>query len=189
MTNWPILRTTALRKRTLARSAITHVSPTASAPEQVAKVEEAKLSLQESELWAWAWKPLETGALGEQFTPGDAIALAKSIDSETLFTLPEQNGEEPGMRRGAVASVAAIALNFRQSFNQADLDWARVVLKRALLAPESRGPGWFYAAIIPWHHAIFVARGLAADHARQPPITILVVRSLALSPTRSKLSR
>lgn len=143
--------------------AVTHVSPTASAPEQVAKVEEAKLSLQEGELWAWASKAFETGALGEQFTPGDAIALARSIDSETLFTVPGQNGEEPGMRRGAVASVAAIALNFRQSFNQADLDWARVVLKRALLAPESRGPGWFYGAIIPWHHAIFVARGLAAD--------------------------
>jgi len=143
--------------------AVTHVSPTASAPEQVAKVEEAKLTLQEGELWAWASKAFETGALGEQFTPGDAIALARSIDSETLFTVPGQNGEEPGMRRGAVASVAAIALNFRQSFNHADLDWARVVLKRALLAPESRGPGWFYGAIIPWHHAIFVARGLAAD--------------------------
>jgi hypothetical protein len=143
--------------------AITHISPTASAPEQVAKAEEAKLSLQEGELWAWASKAFETGALGEQFTPEAAIALARSIDSETLFALSGQNGEEPGMRHGAVASVAAIALNFRQRFYQADLDWARVVLKRALLAPESRGPGWFYGAIIPWHHAIFVARGLAAD--------------------------
>ena len=91
----------------------------------MAKVEEAKLSLQEGELWAWASKAFETGALGEQFTPGDAIALARSIDSETLFALSGQSGEEPGMRRGAVASVAAIALNFRQSFNQADLEWAR----------------------------------------------------------------
>jgi hypothetical protein len=143
--------------------AVTHVSPTASAAEQVAKVEEAKLSLQEGELWAWASKAFETGALGEQFTPGNAIALARSIDSETLFALSGQNGEEPGMRRGAVASVAAIALNFRRSFNQADLEWARAVLKRALLAPESRGPGWSYGALIPWHHAIFAARGLAAE--------------------------
>lgn len=143
--------------------AVTHVSPTASAPEQVAKVEEAQLNLQEGELWAWASKAFEAGALGEQFTPGDAIALARRLDSEALFAPSGQNGEELGMRRGAVAAVAAIALNFRQSFNQADLDWARMILKRVLVAPESRGPGWFYGARIPWHHAIFGARGLAAD--------------------------
>jgi hypothetical protein len=67
------------------------------------------------------------------------------------------------MRRGAVASVAALALKLRQNCTEADLVWARAILKRALLAPERRDQGWFYGSHIPWHHAIFVARGLAAD--------------------------
>jgi hypothetical protein len=143
--------------------AIVHVSPTASASEQVAKAEEAKLRLQEGNLWAWATKAFETGALGEGFTLTDAIAFAKQLDGETLFAPSAPEDEGIGMRRGAVASVAAVALNFRQGCREADLVWARAVLKRALHAAETRDPGWFYVAQIPWHHAIFAARGLAAD--------------------------
>ena len=124
--------------------AIAHVSPTASAPEQVAKAEEAKLRLQEGNLWAWASKAFETGALGDGFTLTDAIALAKKIDSETLFAPAAREDEEIGMQRGAVASVAAIALEFSQNRNEADLVWARGVVKRALLAPEKRDPMWTF---------------------------------------------
>jgi hypothetical protein len=132
--------------------AIAHVSPTASAPEQLAKAEEAKLRLQESNLWAWASQAFRTGMLGDGFALTDAIAFAKKIDSETLFAPAALEDEEIGMRRGAVASVATIALEFRQNRTEADLVWARGVLKRALRAPEKRDaiPG----AVIPWHHAI-----------------------------------
>jgi hypothetical protein len=143
--------------------AITHISPTASAPEQVAKVEGAQMKLQEGNLWAWACRSFETGAVNDRWTLTDAMALAKRIDSTTLFEQSSTENEELGMRRGAVASVAAIALNFRQNCSEADLAWARGILKRALLTPEERDPTWFYGAHIPWHHAIFVARGLAAD--------------------------
>jgi hypothetical protein len=143
--------------------AITHISPTASAPEQVAKVEEAQLKLQEGNLWAWACRSFETGAVNDGLTLTDAMALAKRIDSTTLFELSSTENEELAMRRGAIASVAAMALNFRQNCSEADLAWARAILKRALLTPQERDPTWFYGAHIPWHHAIFVARGLAAD--------------------------
>jgi len=143
--------------------AIAHVSPTASAPEQLAKIEEAKLSLEVHNLWLWAYQAFETGALGDGFTLPDAIAFAKRMNSDTLFAPSAQADGELAMRRGAVTSVAAITLNFRLGCSEADLVWARAVLMLALLMPEERDPTWFYGAVIPWHQAIFVARGLAAD--------------------------
>jgi hypothetical protein len=142
--------------------AIVHVSPTALAPEQVAKVEKANLSLQVSHLWIWASKGFESGALGDALTLTDAIAFAKRIDSKALFA-PSADDQEVGMRRGAVAAAAAIALNFRQNCSEADLGWARRVLKRAIRTPEKRDLMWTSGAVIPWHQAIFVAQGLGAD--------------------------
>ena len=143
--------------------AIVHVSPTASDPEQMAKAEEAKLRLEEGNLWAWASKTFETGVLGDGFTLTDAIAFAKKIDSETLFAPSAQEADELDMRRGAVASVAAIVLKFRQNRTEADLLWARGAVKRSLRAPERRDSMWTPQAVIPWHPAIFAARGLGAD--------------------------
>jgi hypothetical protein len=37
------------------------------------------------------------------------------------------------------------------------------VLKRAIRTPEKRDLMWTSGAVIPWHQAIFVARGLGAD--------------------------
>ena len=142
--------------------AIVHVSPSASQPEQVARVEKARLGLQEGNLWMWASKAFETGLLGEAFTIASAIALAKKVDSETLFETSE-GGEGLDMRRGAVAATAAIALNFREDSSEADLLWARDVLNRAIRTPEKQDMMWTSQAVIPWHPAIFVARGLGAD--------------------------
>jgi hypothetical protein len=141
--------------------AIVHVSPSASQPERVEKVEQARQSLNTSHVWTWASKAFETGSLSEAFTVASATALAKEIDSETLFET-SADGEDIGMRRGAVAAVAAIALNFREG-NEPDLAWARDVLKRAIKTPEKHDAMWTSGAVIPWHQAIFVARGLGAD--------------------------
>lgn len=142
--------------------AIVHVSPSASHPEQLAKTEMATLRLQESHLWTWSSNAFETGSLGEALTLPESIALARKLDSQALFDT-SSDGEELDMRRGAVAAAAAIALNFRQDASEADLTWARGVLKRAIRTPEVRGVMWISSAVIPWHQAIFVARGLAAD--------------------------
>jgi hypothetical protein len=142
--------------------AVAHLSPSASQPEQAAKVEDARLGLQEGNLWMWASKAFETGLLGEAFTVASAIALAKKVDNETLFETSE-GGEGLDMRRGAVAATAAIALNFREGRSEADLAWARDVLKRAIRMPEKQDIMWTSGAFIPWHPAISVARGLGAD--------------------------
>ena len=54
-------------------------------------------------------------------------------------------------------------LNFREGRSQEDLEWARDVLKRAIRLPEKPDLMWSPGSVIPWHQAIYVARGLAAD--------------------------
>lgn len=141
---------------------IVHVSPSASSPEHIARTEEAVLSLQEGNLWTWASKAFEAGKLGDSLTISSAISLAKKLDSKSLFE-EAADRMEVGMRRGAVTATAAIVLHFREGSTPADLSWARGVLERAIRTPEKYDVMWTSSAIIPWHQAIFVARGLAAD--------------------------
>lgn len=143
---------------------IVHVSPSAARPEKVAKAEEASRWLKQTDLWTWASKSFEGKALNDTYAIEDAIALAKEADANGLYEHSNNENDEEllNMRRGAVAATAAIALNFRESCTQEDLEWAREVLRRAIQLPEDnrmRSP----SSIIPWHHAIYVARGLAAD--------------------------
>ena len=145
--------------------AIVHVSPSAAKPENVARAEEASKQLRQTGLWTWASKSSEEKTLSDTYTVAGAIALAKEADSSDLFkhSIDENEEELLGMRRGAVAATAAIALNFREGLTQEDLEWARDVLRRAIRLPEKPGPMWTPGSVIPWHQAIYVARGLAAD--------------------------
>lgn len=145
------------------RIAVVHVSPTATSPERIAETEQAGTRLREGNLWAWGSNYFETGQLREGFTVHSAIDFAKSIDTATLFKTSANEAEMIDMRRGAVAVAAAVALDRRDGLSNAELAWARRVLKRALSAPERRDIYWSPRSVIPWHPAIFVARGLAAD--------------------------
>jgi hypothetical protein len=140
--------------------AIVHVSPSASDPDRKAKAEEAKLRLEEGNLWAWAAKAFETGAPGDAFTLSSARALAQQLDTPTLFSAEE---EDLGTRRGAVAGAAAMILRFRDGATSESLAWARETVSKAAEAPEQHDQFWSSGSIIPWHHATFAARGLAAD--------------------------
>lgn len=91
--------------------------------------------------------------------------MAREADASNLFEHSSHENEEEllGMRRGAVAAAAAIALNFREGRTQEDLEWARGVLGRAIRLPENPDLMWSPGSVIPWHPAIYVARGLSAD--------------------------
>jgi len=147
--------------------AVVHVSPSATTPENVAKTEEAHKYLLEQDLWMWASESFEKEAISDRYTVKDAIAIAKESDDNALFEQPYEPNEEVeqrfGMRRGAVAATAAIALTFRENQTQKDLQWAWDVLRRAIRLPEKRDLMWLPSSNIPWHQAIFVARGLAGD--------------------------
>lgn len=145
------------------RIAIVHVSPTAASPEKVAKAEEASVRLREGNLWAWASRYFETGQLREGLTVQSAISLAKDVNGADLFESLNDDADMTDMRRGAVAAAAAVALDQRADVSSSDLAWARKILKRAISAPEMRDNLWSPRSDIPWHHAIFAAKGLAAD--------------------------
>lgn len=145
--------------------AIVHISPSAAKPENVARAEEASKQLRQMNLWTWASKSFEEKTLGETYTVEGAIASAREADASDLFELSkDENAEEQlGMRRGAVAATAAITLNFREGRTPEDLEWARDVLGRAVRLAENPDLMWSPGSVIPWHHAIYVARGIAAD--------------------------
>lgn len=145
--------------------AIVHVSPSASKPENIAKAEEASRFLRFSSLWPWAVKSFEEGIIQDTFAIKDAIALSKEENTDNLFEYSNDKYEETqlAMYRGAVAATAAIVLNFRDASSQEDLEWARDVLVQAKRLPESPSVMWSPSSVIPWHHAVYAARGLAAD--------------------------
>lgn len=144
---------------------IVHVSPSAATPESVARAEEASKRLKQTSLWTWASKSFEENTLSNTYTFEAAIALAMEADASDLFNHTNDENEEElmGMRRGAVASTAAIVLTFRDGRTQEDFKWARDVLWRAIRLPEKPDLMWSPRSVIPWHQAIFVARGLAAE--------------------------
>jgi hypothetical protein len=145
--------------------AIVYASPSAAMPENVAKAEKASKQLRQTGLWTWASKSFDEGALNNTYAIQDAIALAREAEAGDLFEQSKHENEEEllGMRRGAVAATAAIALNFREGRTQKDLEWARDVLRRAIRLPERPDLMWSPESVIPWHQGIYVARGLAAD--------------------------
>lgn len=145
--------------------AIAYVNPSAAQPENIARAVEASKYLTRSNLWLWASKSFEERAIEGTYTIEDAIALAKEADYDQLFldSSGENEADDLPTRRGAVAATAAMVLNFREGRRREDLEWARDVLGRALCLPEKTHLMWSPSSVIPWHHAIYVARGLAAD--------------------------
>jgi hypothetical protein len=116
-------------------------------------------------LTTWATTSFEENKLNNAYTLENAIVLAKEADTGNLFIHSTDENEEEmvGTYRGAVAATAAMTLTFREGLPQKNLDWARDVLERAIHLPEKPGFMWSSGSIIPWHHGIYVARGLAAD--------------------------
>ncbi|MCI5180793.1 MAG: hypothetical protein D3911_16035 [Candidatus Electrothrix sp. AW3_4] len=145
--------------------AIVHVSPSAAEPENIAKAEEASTYLSQTGLWVWASRSFEEGAIQSTYTIEDAITIAKEADISDLFkqSTNENDVDQLGTLRGAIAATAAIVLNFREDRSQEDIDGARDVLGRANRLPEKPGIMWSPHSAPPWHHLIYVVRGFAAD--------------------------
>jgi hypothetical protein len=162
---------------------VVHISPSAAKPENVAKLRKATESLQEGNLWTWAEKTFEQGELADEKKLDAALALARKLDRSDLFTKAEED-ETNGMRRGAVAATAAVALRFRNGRTETDLAWARDTLERAASAPEHRGQFWIPESQLPWHPSIYAARGIAADirHGTPDPAWPELLLALAAHP-------
>lgn len=145
--------------------AIVHVSPSAAKPENIARVEEASRELKQTSLWTWAYNCFEEKTLSRTYTIENAISMAREMDTRNLFELSKTENDEGqlSVRRGAVSATAAIVLSFREGRTPEELKWAREILTRAIHLPEKPNLMWSPISSIPWHQAIYVARGLAAD--------------------------
>lgn len=143
---------------------ISHHSPSAAQPENVARANEASAFLQQSGVFAWASRSLESRLIGKGTTIDAAIELIRSQDISELFQFgKEQPSHELAMKRGAASATAAVVLVFRAGRQGSELQWARDILRRAICLPESTDSGLVSSVVVPWHQAIFVARGLGAD--------------------------
>ncbi|MDV0438282.1 hypothetical protein [Xanthomonas sacchari] len=143
---------------------LVHVSPSAAKPENVAKLEQATQYLSIANLWTWASTSFEKRALDGRLGLSDAVAAARELDAPDLFRGSRgDRGDSIAMHRGAVASTAAVTLTFREGATGDQLKWARAVLRRAALLKEEVHYWWSPRSVIPWHHGIFAAHGLAAD--------------------------
>lgn len=143
--------------------AIFHTPPSLDSEAAVAAREAAARTLLESSLWSWAAEAFETGVLGERFTLASATAAARTIATSDLFVDTDDLDELIGMRRGAVAAIAAILLKHRKDVVDNDLAWARAVTLRALQTPERQDALWNAGMIVPWHQTVFAARAIASD--------------------------
>ncbi|MGE4296492.1 MAG: hypothetical protein AB7E47_00565 [Desulfovibrionaceae bacterium] len=142
---------------------ITVECPTVDTPERVALAAKAEEQLRAGSLWAWGAEFFKTRQIGEQFSIRSAIDFAKSIIHENLFEDVAADEGMIGAVQGGVAAAAAIVFDCRDEAQEADLTWARSILERAMKAPEKQDTFGLSRSIIPWHHKIFVANGLAAD--------------------------
>src|SRR5690606_41518251 len=115
--------------------------------------------------WTCASRSCEEKTWNDTYTIEDAIVLSKEADARDLFEHPGSENEEEqlGMRRGAVAATAAIVLNFREGCTHEDLGWARGVLGRAIRLPEKFDLMWSPSSVVPWQQGSYVGRGLGAD--------------------------
>ena len=141
--------------------AVVHVSPTAAAPEQVARRAEAGRRLRQTSLWGWASKFFDDGELTSAFTPESAIEFAKELEASPAKVDPDRCDDMDSP--GALAAAAAMALRHREGLTEDNLQWARGALRRTLAVPEARYAFGSHAAIIPWHPGVYAAHGLEAD--------------------------
>jgi hypothetical protein len=144
--------------------ALVHVSPSAATPQNVAKLEQATQYLSIANLWTWASTSFDKQDLDGRLSLGDAVAMAIGLDGPDLFATSSSNRTDTiAMHRGAVASTAAVLLTFRSGSTDDQLEWARGVLQRAAKLKEEADSWWSPRSVVPWHHGIYAAHGLAAD--------------------------
>jgi hypothetical protein len=108
----------------------------------------------------WVTQSLEKKELSTSLGLGEALEQAKAIDRPALFDIPHETANADGMDQSAVAGVAAVALAFEGSLDQAALMWAQQGVFNAALTPEKRDAGWFAGSKLLYHPCLYAVTGL-----------------------------
>lgn len=145
----------------IRKTAVSFVNPLAPTLQEQARIEQSHLSDEEHFLCQWAQDCFNRGQIGEELTLAHAVEQARQFDSATLYETA-RGQQNLSFRRGAVVGVAAVVLQLRGHSDETTREWARDVVDRARRAIEVDDL-LSSASIVPWHHGVFAARGLAAD--------------------------
>ncbi|MGY6532446.1 ATP-binding protein [Glycocaulis sp.] len=151
----------AYRTEEEGKVAIVHSNPLANTEASQARIAESERYLNTVGIHFWASKSLEAGKAENSMPLEQAIRFARETDSEDLFSTKPRNNDN-GVRSGAVAGAASVAVAFPSGVAKQDLVWAREAVIRAATAPEIIDELWYSGSIVTWHHGIFAAHALAA---------------------------
>jgi len=147
--------------------AITYQSPSANTPENLKKIEAATIYQNHSILSMWAKDCLTKNILNKNIDIRSAINFIKGHDELQLF---EDNCEgwteestRKRMKQNTVVAVATMAICFREGLTDADLEWARSIINRAVLVPFNSYECSTPEAQLIFHPKKFVSEALASE--------------------------
>ena len=147
--------------------AITYHSPSANTPENLKKIEAATIYQNYSILSMWAKDCVTKNILNKNIDIRSAINFIKEHDELQLFEDDCEGWTEEStrkrMKQNAVVAVATMTLCFREGLTDADLEWARSIINRAVSVPFNSYECSTPEAQLIFHPKKFVSEALASE--------------------------
>jgi hypothetical protein len=145
------------------RVAIAYNPPKPLTENEQQRLAESTISLQGFNIVGWASKSLESNKIADGLSLEQAIAHAKSIDSEPSFDERNEGASSP---QSVAASVAACVIRFGDPQSD-DFKWAWEIMERVETLREP--DGIFGGSKIPWHPATRLVIALHHDRRSASP--------------------
>jgi hypothetical protein len=157
------------------RVAITYEPPKPLTEDEKKRLEECTTSLQGGNIVGWAIKSLADNRIGNGLSIDQAVAHAKSIDTECAFIERNDDASSP---QSVIVSVAACVIRFGDPQSD-DYQWAWDIMARveAMKEPDDV----FGGTRIPWHPATRLVIGLHHDRRSASPKADSAERLLKLA--------
>lgn len=155
--------------------AISYESPTPLTDSGQARLDESTATLKSYNTVGWVVKSFEGNALADGMSLQQAIAYAKSVDTETAFDIHDESASSP---QSVIASVAACVIRFGNPQGE-DADWAWESMARIEAMKEIDGK--FGGSRIPWHPKVRLVIALHHDRHSLSPRTDSAARLLKLT--------
>jgi hypothetical protein len=157
------------------RVAIAYESPKPLSSDQQRRLEESVTSIQEFNVIAWAAKSLKGNQVADGLSLDQAVAHAKSVDTESAF---DQWNEGAWSPQSVIASVAVCVIRFGDPQSN-DYKWAWDVMARVETMKEGRDVSG--GSNIPWHPATRLVIALHHDRRSASPRSDSAERLLTLT--------
>lgn len=146
---------------------ITYHSPSENTPENLKKIEAATIYQNYSILSMWAKDCLTKNILNKNIDIRSAINFIKEHDELQLFEDDCEDWTEEStrkrMKQNTVVAVATMTICFREGLTDADLEWARSIINRAVSVSFNSYECSTPEAQLMFHPKKFVSEALASE--------------------------